>query len=40
LAGNFYRKGGSYARAIDLARHLSPDEVTNLEEAWGDWYII
>lgn len=29
--------GGAYARAIELARNVSPDEVTNLEEEWGDW---
>lgn len=34
-----YRKGGAYARAIDLARNISPDEVVNLEEEWGDWLV-
>ncbi|EAT43404.1 AAEL005155-PA [Aedes aegypti] len=34
-----YRKGGAYARAIDLARYISPDEVTSLEEEWGDWLV-
>lgn len=34
-----YRKGGAYARAIELARQISPDEVTNLEEEWGDWLV-
>ncbi|TMW44725.1 hypothetical protein DOY81_010196 [Sarcophaga bullata] len=29
-----YRKGGAYARALDLARQISPDEVTSLEEEW------
>lgn len=32
-----YRRGGAYARAIELARNVAPDEVTNLEEEWGDW---
>ena len=31
-----YRKGHSYAKAIDLARHSFPGEVTMLEESWGD----
>lgn len=35
-----YRKSGSFSRAIDLARHVSPEEVTVLEEEWGDWYAI
>lgn len=34
-----YRKGGAYARALDLARQISPDEVTSLEEEWGDWLV-
>ncbi|XP_030372622.1 intraflagellar transport protein 172 homolog [Scaptodrosophila lebanonensis] len=34
-----YRKGGAYARALDLARQVSPDEVTMLEEEWGDWLV-
>lgn len=34
-----YRKGGAYARAIELARHISPDEITNLEEEWGDHLV-
>ncbi|XP_065359796.1 intraflagellar transport protein 172 homolog [Calliphora vicina] len=34
-----YRKGGAYARALDLARKISPDEVTSLEEEWGDWLV-
>lgn len=32
----FYRKGHSYAKAIDLARHSFPGEVILLEELWGD----
>lgn len=32
-----YRKSGSFSRAIDLARQVSPEEVTVLEEEWGDW---
>lgn len=34
---DMYRKGGAYARAIELARKVSPEEVTVLEEEWGDW---
>ncbi|XP_013113055.2 intraflagellar transport protein 172 homolog [Stomoxys calcitrans] len=34
-----YRKGGAFARALDLARQLAPDEVTSLEEEWGDWLV-
>lgn len=34
-----YRKSGSFSRAIDLARHVSPEEVTVLEEEWGDWLV-
>lgn len=35
-----YRKGGAYARAIELARNVAPEDVTNLEEEWGDWYVL
>lgn len=35
----FYRKGKVFARAIELARNVSPEEVTNLEEEWGDWLV-
>ncbi|XP_034482499.1 intraflagellar transport protein 172 homolog [Drosophila innubila] len=34
-----YRKGGAYARALELARVVSPQEVTALEEQWGDWLV-
>ncbi|XP_023169799.2 intraflagellar transport protein 172 homolog [Drosophila hydei] len=34
-----YRKGGAYARALELARVVSPQEVTSLEEQWGDWLV-
>lgn len=34
-----YRKGSAYARAIELARNISPDEVVQLEEQWGDWLV-
>lgn len=34
-----YRKGGVYARALDLARQHAPHDVTNLEEEWGDWLV-
>jgi intraflagellar transport protein 172 len=36
---NLYRKGGTFARAIELARHHAPDDVTGLEEEWGDWLV-
>lgn len=36
---DMYRRGGAYARAIELARNVSPEEVTVLEEEWGDWYV-
>ena len=35
----FYRKGHSYAKAIDLARQSFPGEVTLLEELWGDYLM-
>lgn len=34
---SLYRRSGSFSRAIDLARQVSPEEVTVLEEEWGDW---
>ncbi|KAL9903021.1 intraflagellar transport protein 172 homolog [Glossina fuscipes] len=34
-----YRKGGAYARALDIAREAAPDEVISLEEEWGDWLV-
>ncbi|KAH8278227.1 hypothetical protein KR044_002922 [Drosophila immigrans] len=34
-----YRKGGAYARALELCRVVSPQEVTALEEQWGDWLV-
>lgn len=36
---DYYRKGKVFARAIELARNVSPEEVTNLEEEWGDWLV-
>lgn len=36
---DFYRKGKVFARAIELARTVSPEEVTALEEEWGDWLV-
>lgn len=35
----YYRKGKIFARAIELARNVSPEEVTILEEEWGDWLV-
>lgn len=34
-----YRKGHAFAKAIDLARHSFPGEVTLLEESWGDYLM-
>lgn len=34
-----YRKGSVYGRAIELARKISPDDVVQLEEEWGDWLV-
>ncbi|ALC42884.1 osm-1, partial [Drosophila busckii] len=34
-----YRKGGAFARALELARVLAPQQVTELEEQWGDWLV-
>ncbi|XP_043070065.1 intraflagellar transport protein 172 homolog [Drosophila bipectinata] len=34
-----YRKGGAYARALELGRVVAPQEVTSLEEEWGDWLV-
>ncbi|XP_055687572.1 intraflagellar transport protein 172 homolog [Lutzomyia longipalpis] len=39
VALSMYKKAGAYARAIDLARYVAPDDVTNLEENWGDWLV-
>ena len=39
LAVKFYRQGGAYSRAIEIARYVSPDDVTTLEEEWGDHLI-
>ena len=39
VAISLYRKGGAFPRAIELARNVSPEEVINLEEEWGDWYV-
>lgn len=36
---DYYRKGKVFARAIELARSVSPEEVTILEEEWGDWLV-
>lgn len=38
-AMKFYKKGNSYSRAIEIARVVSPDEVTVLEEEWGDHLV-
>ena len=31
-----YKKAGTYARAVELARHAFPDEVVKLKDEWGD----
>lgn len=31
-----YKAGGSFRRAIELARSAYPSEVVTLEEKWGD----
>lgn len=31
-----YRKGKIWGKAVELARVISPDKVTTLEEEWGD----
>ncbi len=31
-----FRKAGAFARAVELARRVFPDEVVRLEEEWGD----
>lgn len=36
---NLYKRGGAFGRAIELAREVSPDEIINLEEEWGDWLV-
>jgi hypothetical protein len=35
----FYRKGHLFAKAFDLARQSFPEEVTLLDELWGDYLI-
>ncbi|XP_046660390.1 intraflagellar transport protein 172 homolog isoform X2 [Homalodisca vitripennis] len=32
-----YRRGHAYAKAVELARYVSPKEVVILEEQWGDF---
>lgn len=39
MAIDYYRKGNVFARAIEMARNISPEEVTTLEEEWGDWLV-
>lgn len=39
MAMKFYKKGKSFSRAIEMARVVSPDEVTVLEEEWGDHLV-
>lgn len=34
-----YRKAYAFTKALDLARRVSPHEVTDLEEAWGDHLV-
>ncbi|XP_004083357.1 intraflagellar transport protein 172 homolog [Oryzias latipes] len=35
----WYRKGGAYAKAVELARAAFPAEVVKLENAWGDHLV-
>ncbi|XP_024146740.1 intraflagellar transport protein 172 homolog [Oryzias melastigma] len=35
----WYRKGGAYTKAVELARGAFPAEVVKLEEAWGDYLV-
>ncbi|KAJ8965104.1 hypothetical protein NQ317_005365, partial [Molorchus minor] len=39
LAMECYRKGKVWNKAVDLARNVSPDQVVQLEEEWGDSLI-
>jgi len=32
-----YRKGRCFDKALRLAKRYYPNEVTNVEEEWGDW---
>lgn len=34
-----YIKGHAYRQAVDLSRRHFPSQVTDLEEAWGDWLV-
>ncbi|KAG5668038.1 hypothetical protein PVAND_015995 [Polypedilum vanderplanki] len=39
LATKFYKKGNAFSRAIEIARNVAPNEVTALEEEWGDYLV-
>nr|XP_023018691.1 intraflagellar transport protein 172 homolog [Leptinotarsa decemlineata] len=39
LAMECYRKGKVWNKAVDLARNVSPDQVVQLEEEWGDFLV-
>ncbi|XP_066261495.1 intraflagellar transport protein 172 homolog [Euwallacea similis] len=39
LAMECYRKGKLWSKAVQLAREVSPDQVVQLEEEWGDSLI-
>ncbi|XP_070491879.1 intraflagellar transport protein 172 homolog [Chironomus tepperi] len=39
LATKFYKKGNAFSRAIEIARVVAPDDVTSLEEEWGDHLV-
>ncbi|CAO1308118.1 unnamed protein product [Diamesa tonsa] len=34
-----YKKGNAFSRAIEIARTVAPDDVTLLEEEWGDFLV-
>ncbi|XP_026810375.1 intraflagellar transport protein 172 homolog isoform X2 [Rhopalosiphum maidis] len=38
-AMEFYCRGNIYAKAVELARFISPSEVVSLEEKWGDFLV-
>lgn len=39
MAMECYRKGKVWNKAVDLARDVSPDQVVQLEQEWGDYLM-
>ncbi|KAK6295257.1 hypothetical protein J4Q44_G00344830 [Coregonus suidteri] len=37
--GEFYERGNSFRKAVELARVAFPADVVKLEEAWGDYLV-